>query len=142
MTTEKELQEYVNNGAKLLDKKCPGWFLKIDLKKLDLADCFNCVLGQLFGDYAEGKIQLFNNIQTTKATKQSRECGFTSSFSDFTQNTKNLSQLWRNKINEKLKNQKKYRVGVCGRRVILSNKQLIDLQKRINKLLDKNESAS
>jgi hypothetical protein len=39
----------VERGAALLDERLPGWYEKIDLDKLDLASCENCVLGQLHG---------------------------------------------------------------------------------------------
>jgi hypothetical protein len=49
--------ESVARGAALLDEKLPGWDERIDLADLQLASCYRCVLGQLFGRYpvpAEG----------------------------------------------------------------------------------------
>jgi hypothetical protein len=44
--------ERVQAGAGLLDQHQPGWVDRIDLDRLNLRDCFACVLGQLFpGDY-------------------------------------------------------------------------------------------
>lgn len=43
----------VSAGAKWLDEHHPGWVDKIDLESLDLNDCAECVLGQLFGDFHE-----------------------------------------------------------------------------------------
>lgn len=40
--------ERVARGAAWLDEKYPGWFNKIDLSILDLADCTQCVLGQVY----------------------------------------------------------------------------------------------
>ena len=45
----------IQAGAKLLEEKVgPDWFKKIDLQRLDMFDCFHCVLGQIFGDYFDG----------------------------------------------------------------------------------------
>jgi hypothetical protein len=48
----------VNAGIKLLDEQQPGWRDKIDLETLNLGSCSVCVLGQIFGDYEEGTIEL------------------------------------------------------------------------------------
>lgn len=41
----------VGEGAKWLDRHKPGWLGQINLNRLDLATCGECVLGQTFGDY-------------------------------------------------------------------------------------------
>ena len=48
----------VKQGAKFLDRSHKDWFLKIDLKILDLDDCMDCVLGQLYGEYRFGRAAL------------------------------------------------------------------------------------
>ena len=48
----------VRLGAKLLDKKFPGWAKKITPDILELNDPHRCVLGQLYGDFEKGAIQL------------------------------------------------------------------------------------
>jgi hypothetical protein len=40
--------ERVARGAAWLDEKYPQWFTKIDLSILDLGDCTQCVLGQVY----------------------------------------------------------------------------------------------
>lgn len=35
-------------GAALLDERMPGWYKRIDLRSLNLASEYNCVLGQLY----------------------------------------------------------------------------------------------
>jgi hypothetical protein len=40
----------VKRGADLLDEKLPGWFIEIDLYKLELSNACQCVLGQLATD--------------------------------------------------------------------------------------------
>jgi hypothetical protein len=42
-----ELHQNVNAGIKHLNREMPGWFLKIDLGKLDLISPDDCVSGQL-----------------------------------------------------------------------------------------------
>lgn len=59
-------------GAIVLDRVRPGWAQDINLKKLDLADCEVCVLGQLYGSFMEGAHQLFGG----QAQRVSAECGF------------------------------------------------------------------
>lgn len=44
--------ERVERGAALLDEKRPGWWQRIDLGRLDLAENCDCILGQLDGDYS------------------------------------------------------------------------------------------
>lgn len=51
-------EQAVLKGAELLDRENPGWADKIDLEYLKLDSCLQCVLGQLYGDYREGKKKL------------------------------------------------------------------------------------
>jgi hypothetical protein len=41
----------VHSGATWLDSNHPDWVTKIDLSKLNMNDCHNCVIGQAVGDY-------------------------------------------------------------------------------------------
>ena len=41
----------VARGAALLDELVPGWVTEVDLAWLKLADCSECVLGQVFDNY-------------------------------------------------------------------------------------------
>lgn len=41
-------------GAALLDTKRPLWFLDVNTDELDMACIWNCVLGQIFGEYTVG----------------------------------------------------------------------------------------
>ena len=45
-------------GASLLDDKMPGWAGRIDAAELDINQCANCVLGQLFDGYTDGLEEL------------------------------------------------------------------------------------
>lgn len=42
------MAEAVARGVALLDDKRPGWWQKIDVAELEMDDCSQCVLGQLF----------------------------------------------------------------------------------------------
>jgi hypothetical protein len=48
----------VQLGAELLDHVSPGWEEEIDLDSLDLASCTRCILGQLFGIFDIGDLEL------------------------------------------------------------------------------------
>jgi hypothetical protein len=50
------IDKAAEKGAKRLDQRKPGWFRKIDQKKLDLGSTCYCVLGQLYGEYNEESI--------------------------------------------------------------------------------------
>ena len=52
------LSESVQRGIVLLDRKQPDWFTRIDTQRLDINECYDCILGQLFGSYTEGRKQL------------------------------------------------------------------------------------
>ncbi len=51
-------EECVRAGMAFLDKKIPGWLNMIVLKRLKMTDCYYCILGQLFGQFALGKFSL------------------------------------------------------------------------------------
>lgn len=50
-----DITERVRRGATLLDQRIPGWREKISVDHLRMANCVNCVLGQLFGDFLTGR---------------------------------------------------------------------------------------
>ena len=54
-TTLETLRARVARGAALLDRDCPGWAARISSDRLAIQMCSSCVLGQLYGDYCEGK---------------------------------------------------------------------------------------
>ncbi len=57
--TADEAAERVALGAVFLDEQEPGWVGRINLKRLNMANCHLCVLGQLYGTYPEGVIRFF-----------------------------------------------------------------------------------
>jgi hypothetical protein len=48
----------VRRGESFLDVHVPGWRDQVDPSSLDLADCHQCVLGQVFGDYNDAVVLL------------------------------------------------------------------------------------
>lgn len=52
------MEAAVQRGMELLDEVRPGWELKIDLGRLDLANVCTCVLGQLEGHFFRGMAKL------------------------------------------------------------------------------------
>lgn len=49
-----KLTDRYERGARLLDRRCPGWYERIDITKLDMKSGQYCVLGQLFGSFMRG----------------------------------------------------------------------------------------
>lgn len=51
--TKHELMRRARIGAEYLDATRPGWAGEINLDELDMGSCWDCVIGQIFGDYSE-----------------------------------------------------------------------------------------
>jgi hypothetical protein len=52
------VEQRVRAGATLLDASVPGWAGKINGEGLNIGDCVACMLGQLYGFYHAGLVQL------------------------------------------------------------------------------------
>ena len=63
-------------GAKLLDEKSPGWAKRVHLRSIDMSDPFYCVLGQRYGTYSDGLLEL--NLESREEISH----GFLVSFSE------------------------------------------------------------
>ena len=50
-----DLTQVIENGATKLDAAAPGWVEAVDTARLEMRSTADCVLGQVFGDYAAGK---------------------------------------------------------------------------------------
>jgi hypothetical protein len=55
------LAERVERGAALLDERRPGWWDEVDVGRLDIDHCQLCVLGQLWGEYDDGRNEMLTN---------------------------------------------------------------------------------
>lgn len=86
------IPDRVEAGVRLLDSEIPDWWQRINLDRLDIACCFRCVVGQLYGDYDDGvetlELDLFG-YKTVDAL------GFESSSYD---DDRRLTVVWRNRI--------------------------------------------
>lgn len=51
----------VLNGIQLLDLRAKGWLDKVSLATLDMTSRCDCILGQIYGNYQTGKIELFRD---------------------------------------------------------------------------------
>jgi hypothetical protein len=82
-------------GAEYLDKKLPGWNKLIDCQQLDIWSHLHCVLGQLYGNYRQGKDGLGMSHQ------QAVEMGFAiegGSLKEGTVRAMDLTAAWRKQI--------------------------------------------
>lgn len=52
------LKEYVDTGAKRLDKEYPGWHRMINVDTINMSHHADCILGQLYGEYVIGTDKL------------------------------------------------------------------------------------
>lgn len=58
---KRTIKSRVAAGALLLDERNPGWHWDVNLDLLDLGDGHQCVLGQLYGFYTDGRNALYGN---------------------------------------------------------------------------------
>ena len=79
----------VQRGELFLDEHVPGWRERVDIRTLDLANGFQCVLGQVFGEYDDG-LQLLGLTQ-----KDAERLGF---FRWGRQTFDRLTEAWRRVI--------------------------------------------
>jgi hypothetical protein len=68
----------VAQGIALLDKRTPAWRERIDPDRLAIASCEDCVLGQLYGDYFDGREALLGDAPLIDASEWAVAHGFTS----------------------------------------------------------------
>ena len=63
MTINQCIEQRVQRGVKLLDEYDPDWFKQINLEKLDLSNCHECLLGQLFKSFGHGVDIFFKEVE-------------------------------------------------------------------------------
>ncbi len=54
-----DIRERVARGVVLLDEKRPGWDAQIDIDELDIDNCWDCVIGQLYRSAWNGEDEPF-----------------------------------------------------------------------------------
>jgi hypothetical protein len=82
----------VQRGAMLLDNKYPGWAARVNPEMLRMSDCGQCVLGQLFGHYHTGLLEL--RLLDSLSSQESALRGFCSGIFDYAE----LGAAWRIEI--------------------------------------------
>lgn len=92
------MHKQVKRGVDFLDEHRPGWHRKIQLDSLNMKSKRECILGQVFGDFGEGKEEL--------GIKVGAEYGFAlpvgQSFYNHHLPWKELQSYWVEAINERL----------------------------------------
>ena len=66
----------VRRGAALLDEKEPAWRKRFNPEALNMADLYECVLGQVFGHYLTGHKRLFGELPEPNNTTTAVRYGF------------------------------------------------------------------
>ncbi len=96
----KKLESAVSRGAKLLDKKSPGWRKKIKISKLDLYSDINCICGQLSDGYAYKFLEELglSSFNEDDASKYGFMCPSNTDQEEF---AKELNRLWKEKLKVK-----------------------------------------
>jgi hypothetical protein len=85
------LSSAVAEGVAKLDLHNEGWWANIDLDTLDLRSSTNCILGQLYGNFGDGRDAL--EIQFG--------CGDLYGFDSYQDNWERLNFLWSELISER-----------------------------------------
>lgn len=104
--SKQKLQARVDAGAAFLNVVHPGWAKKIkpNLNVLDLGDGKKCVLGELYGEFSDGKVELglssTSQIAGNGSIPQPEVLGF---FSGNSRQYKTLTLLWKLKIKKILR---------------------------------------
>ena len=113
--TYEMLAKRVAQGAALLDQEKPNWFEEINLGKLEMGSCKDCILGQLYSNYDEGADVLFGQWSVEKNNSH----GFTI-FPDVSSPVlwRELRECWVREIKKRRTPPKekctRYEGGMCG----------------------------
>jgi hypothetical protein len=96
------IEERVARGAALLDEYVPAWFNKVDLDRLDIGNCTNCILGQVFGSYQVG----FNTLAELAPEKEflwegDEAFGFSETAGSDADELSSLNRAWRVEIEKR-----------------------------------------
>lgn len=83
----------VREAAKRFDEIRPDWFTRINFETLDMNDCLNCILGQVFGHYDNGIEVIFGQNDWDYYKYRNLE--------DAPFGYKTNIQLWKDEVNER-----------------------------------------
>lgn len=68
LTIKKDLTNRVDAGIAFLNVAKPGWEKKIDLDEFDLQNPWTCVLGEVYGNYFDGREKIGMDENDTAPT--------------------------------------------------------------------------
>lgn len=87
------IEAAINRGVEVLNRHSPHWFTLIDLARLDIAICTDCIVGQVFGsDDFGGNLRKLGVDTTYEAS----DYGF--DVDDDEYNAEELEAAWRHRI--------------------------------------------
>ena len=93
-------KEKIDAGVAWLDKRKPGWRTEIDLKTLDVSDCDYCVLGQVFGHYADGLAFASRKKDSSTASSKQIEWSHAHGFAGLPGYFRELTEEWKERAME------------------------------------------
>ncbi len=97
-----DVRRAVKDGAAWMDENHPGWAMKIDLSKLDMNNCFDCVIGQAVGNYFD-KIYQIEGVDEYEADDWSIEHGFNAEDGDNPAEFHELEAAWTDEVIQRLR---------------------------------------
>lgn len=99
----------VSNGARLLDRRVPGWWTAVDTRRLDSSSVRDCVLGQLVRAQAIRPIGLdwsATLMAVGLAPAMAVDFGFDARLTPlYYKSCARLDSYWRQEINRRASNQ-------------------------------------
>ena len=94
-------KERITRGARLLDRVRPGWFRRVKITKLDMAqgerqpDGCGCILAQVYGNFVEASQMLGLDLRTYSDSSH----GF--NYGDGDDSFDDLGEAWKDEIRKR-----------------------------------------
>jgi hypothetical protein len=105
-TISEDLQFEVSKGALWMDENHPNWAAKIDLSRLNMNNCYDCIIGQAIGNYFDEIYKLDNIGDYGDADDWAIEHGFNAIGDDDenqdTNEYRQLEALWTYEVKKRL----------------------------------------
>lgn len=94
--TLRQLRKRRDNFLAILDASEPNWKDLIDKNRLDMSYCEDCILGQLYGSYTHGMIELkLSNEGAVKYALQTEKSLIFSSDEEQQKDYAELTKIWK-----------------------------------------------
>lgn len=84
-------RQAVEKGAEVLDQIKPDWRDRVNKSALDISNCFDCILGQVFGYFGDG----MKAIRNEGITLDSEEMGFVCNLAEYACTCNELAEIWK-----------------------------------------------